>query len=710
MKRTYTSLVGILTLCVFLLHSCAEAEYFSQPQVEQGTPEFIVYDDNGEPLSELQIPRDAAQTSFNVTSNSDWTAKATDSWLTVNPVSDYGDGRILLKAEYNSGVNDRSTTIEINLNGEIKSIPVHQDGAPLLSSSKAEAGMFRTEYSLEVAALGDWSAAVAGSEGSWCHLSQTSGTEGITTLTVTLDRNTTGVLRNAVVEFQHQGETETFEIAQRGTIEPFTPVLAEVEDTLRLNWNGIFGVRGYKITVLSDNDDTVLAESDPIIDTASREYTFLPDKSNNLFAGLGVRNVRVKIEAVTDDPDYPLESEPMVTNTMFDVTSGDGSSASSPYVITTRRHLHNVREAPDKYFLQGADIDLAGFNDDGVAENGNFTSITGTFSGTYDGNDKSIDNLTMIYSTDSYGGMFSEVSGTITKVHLKNPLVNIAGTGSVGSAALIGALSGTASYCTVEGGSVTRTENNRHGGLIGETTNSNALITYCDNIGTKVDATGLSNIGGVCGYLNKGSMSYCTNSGTVIAGQQVGGITGGIGEKSITYCSNSGEVIGEKNVAGISGRTFNNAKAYIQYCYNTGTITANGESAAGITHMTTGTGYVMDCYNTGKISSQTFAGGIVGQISNASKADMVTRCYNIGEIVSATVNAIVGVIQKDSSPAISGCYYLNTLQVGTQDGATARSAEEMQNMSNYLDWDPAEWQISAESSYLYPQFVKFPHK
>src|SRR6056297_1323867 len=98
---------------------------------------------------------------------------------------------------------------------------------------------------------------------------------------------------------------------------------------------------------------------------------------------------------------------------------GDGT-ADNPYQIATAEHLNNVRNNLDKHFIQTANIDLGGYSSWEPIGTDSSTSFTGS----YDGRDYTINNLTInkdISGNNSNVGLFGYV---YKPAHLKNIKLN----------------------------------------------------------------------------------------------------------------------------------------------------------------------------------------------------------------------------------------------------------------------------------------------
>jgi hypothetical protein len=214
-------------------------------------------------------------------------------------------------------------------------------------------------------------------------------------------------------------------------------------------------------------------------------------------------------------------------------------------------------------YYQEADIDLlGGANIDTTAQNPqtgspmeklNWTPIgkPNPFTGTFDGNKKSLDNIS-VNETSGGVGLFGYLDGSALLQNIR-----------------------------LESGSVTGGGNDVGGISAGQAgATASIRIINCSN-GADVSGGGGA-VGGIIGW---------PQNGAFIAG-----------------CRNSGEVTGNSDAGGISGG--DDAVITITACYNTGEITAisHGGGIAG----TQGQGSITACYNDGPITANFYPGGIKG--------------------------------------------------------------------------------------------------
>lgn len=296
------------------------------------------------------------------------------------------------------------------------------------------------------------------------------------------------------------------------------------------------------------------------------------------------------------------------------------------------------------------------------------TSYSNPYSGTFDGNDKTISNVTITGSDASdsqiWAGIFACVSGTVKDFTLDNVDINNTSTASSGTdsdqaasgtavAALIG---GTVenvdalSTCSVNG--IYRT-----GGIVGSSKDVGAEITDCVNA---APVTGTGNYTG----------------GIVGAAHNVWGLTWDMGT-TISGCTNTAAVTGTSEVGGIAGYA---DRAIVEDCTNEGTVTGTGNyGTGGIVGCDIFNRYysifapdlgstIENCVNSGSVTAPR-AGGILGSFVVAPGDSQPSRdtystinsCTNTGAISSSATNGKCGAIygapisyaQGDADTAVS---------------------------------------------------------
>lgn len=218
---------------------------------------------------------------------------------------------------------------------------------------------------------------------------------------------------------------------------------------------------------------------------------------------------------------------------------GNGSS-SEPFQISTLEDLRYISEHTDywnKEYIQTADIDATAsstWNDDlGWLPIGN--NVT-KFTGIYNGDNHTINNLSINRPTTNYCGLFGETYlANIKNLGIDNS--NITGKNHVG--ALVGKSSNSEitnchTIATIVGQDTV-------GGFIGE--NYLTIINYCYSI---IDVEADFNAGGFAGYNYVGTIDNCYSKGNVNCNNNfsstVGSFVGSSIQGFIQYCFTIGYV------------------------------------------------------------------------------------------------------------------------------------------------------------------------
>ena len=439
--------------------------------------------------------------------------------------------------------------------------------------------------------------------------------------------------------------------------------------------------------------------------------------------------------------------------------------------------LPDASRLNDSTITLGADIDLSAHS---------WVPIE-TFSGTFDGNGKTISGLSVTKSVTSYAGLFSYSNGSLTveNVTLKDVYIvsekssaggiignarsganiencKVSGTilykGESSAQYSVGGIAGeigskvSVSDCTFSGTVYSEknlNQNNGVGGIVGSTSASSSTIKDCMTYEDAIVCTGATNInaGGIVGYVTNGSVTDCTNHGTIntksesdmhgvggIVGQMylkkasndygiqsctntgeitaAGGATGGniggiLGLQysgqgfSITNCHNSGAISlsgsTQCQVGGIAGGGINGTT--IEQCSNTGaiTVTASGKngSAGGIAGKTTGgTVKISQCYNAAAVSiAEGSAGGLVGTAMNYADTQ-ISNCYNVGAVSGRNAAGAIGWLRLDKNGehklTLEGVFNAGTIAGTSQGGLLGyqtTTGQVTNTLTNCSYWD-----------------------
>ena len=245
------------------------------------------------------------------------------------------------------------------------------------------------------------------------------------------------------------------------------------------------------------------------------------------------------------------------------------------------------------------------------------------YTGTFDGDGKTVSGLFLYDSNADYGGLFGLI-------------------GSGGTVKNVGVVD---SYFKA---------NYRVGGLCGE--NYEGTISNCYNTGTvscKVSTDLDVYIGGVCGINFCGTITNCHNTGAV-SGEYQGN------EETMKVFA--GGVCGE------------NMDGTIVNCYNTGTVNGKttislGIFVGGVCAYSDGSSVISNCYNTGNVTGESAreAGYVkVGGVC-ASNGASISNCYSTGTVegIAPEYGTVwSGGLCGETGGNISNCYYNSDMFTG----------------------------------------------
>jgi len=239
------------------------------------------------------------------------------------------------------------------------------------------------------------------------------------------------------------------------------------------------------------------------------------------------------------------------TSLMAQDYSGGSGTTGDPYQIANKTDLKYLSENTnewDNHYIQTANIV---FVPEDFQTGGDFynsgagfipigNSLT-RFTGTYNGDEHTIDNLFINRSSTDNIGLFGKIKPTTT-------------------------------------------------------------TTTVSNLGViNININGQNNVGGLIGYNDAGStVSNCYSTGEVVGGQVVGGLMGD-NRATLGNCYSTASVSGTKNCGGLVGY---NRGATVSNCYSKGNVNRSSGSESnfagfcGFNHTST----IENCYSTGSVS------------------------------------------------------------------------------------------------------------
>lgn len=730
----------IYNLSLFLLmlfSSCKEDVLIPEGNVEIAQS-FKSLDELA--LSQVDVDSEKGSYVLKIFSNDKWTLSSSEDWCVVNTSEGEKYTQIEISFEKNPKNIERTASLYFSVTDmdKIYEVKVSQKASETELAFGTDLIKFSIKGGEEDALLmtnaPDIDYFLINEDGStytdsWCEIIENTESENIS-LYVKVLGNDTGNDRKVILKVSVNDKEISLPIEQLGD---FTAPVVTLDDNynFNINWVGEIGIDKYKLYYSKNNDfttdeGTIEIESD--INTYDLSDIY-PDYIGPLY---------LKLAAVMDlgTSDTEKESDIIETHTRFDISSGDGTSSGSPYMISKPRHLKNVSKDLGAYYKQTADIDLSGIADwDHIStEVSTSNDYQGEFVGEYDGDNKKILNMTLNRGVRNYCGLFSRigVNGVVKNISLENVKI----TASKISGGIAGINSGTIDNCHIigeESNLLSTLSNNSQeaclGGIAGQ---NNGTIGNCSNSAnisvTEADGKIGNCVGGIVGKI-KGETSSaisiynCNNSGEILGGTQIGGIigefkTGTLSSSTpdIKNCYNTGNIRSistNSQAGGIIGRIF--SAVTVNGCWNKGVVESVG-SAGGIAGRfgtaNNGVVEISNCYNRGEIKTTTDtnvannnAGGILARVASDNGTLNLKYCYNTG-VVSASSGAAEGVIcNKITNSATinitscvaldeNGCKQSNTTEFSN---ITNVSRNNINSQSSYTDWDfTSTWEFGEE--------------
>ena len=316
-----------------------------------------------------------------------------------------------------------------------------------------------------------------------------------------------------------------------------------------------------------------------------------------------------------------------------------GGSESSPILIESAEQLaylaqqvNNGNAYKGKYLKLADNIDIINLANKPWTPIGNRNA---GFCGHFDGNGKRIYGLNV--SSNGYAGLFGRASvGSIRNVRIESARI-VCGTSNYAAVLCGYARDMAIDNCSVRG--TVESSWTYVGGLVG--LYQSVTMTNCT---AEVSVKGTDLVGGLCGYMDSGSISDCTVVNSRVEGTDddlgcVGGLVGRIQlstqNATVEECSVAGCVIkGVKYVGGLVGNTHNNNSSRVSIsisgCTASADLTVTGESC----------------------------GGIVGSISGQYEAKF-SGCGFDGTITNENKNKVGAAVGGDDSVSSSftDCWY-----------------------------------------------------
>jgi len=364
------------------------------------------------------------------------------------------------------------------------------------------------------------------------------------------------------------------------------------------NITAVFENNSFKLSVNTSGDGSVTKNPD------QTEYEFgtLVDLTAEPNSGWEFEKWNGDTVSTENPITISIDSAITVTAVFNNPTfAGGNGTQENPYQVSTISHLQAVNEFPSSNFIQINDIDASATSTWNGGEGFNpIGDDIVNFTGTYDGNNYEVTNLTINRDAGRTGLFGYLLNAVIKNVSLVN--INVSGGNYTGG--LVGwSEDSNVSNSTVSGVIIGKTG---VGGLVGHNF-FNAEINLST---TNVEVSGDNNVGGLVGNnwanVRKSSAVGKVNAMDVLGTGSAGGLTG----NNTTLIENSFadiEVNGQEGVGGLVG----NNSGKIENSYSLGSVDGTKE-IGGLAGTSNNDGEITTSFSASILTGSEDIGGIIG--------------------------------------------------------------------------------------------------
>jgi hypothetical protein len=365
--------------------------------------------------------------------------------------------------------------------------------------------------------------------------------------------------------------------------------------------------------------------------------------------------------------------------------AGGNGTPEDPFLINTSEQLNSiglVKCHQDKNFKLISDIDMSGI--EGDAFNSIGPSHRNSFTGTFDGDNFDITNLTSDIDASQFGGLFNKVDGPnaiIMNMGLIAPNIYGEIEGFPAGSLVCVLWGGTISNCWVSGGNIRNSD--IAGGLVcyshGRIIDCYAETTVCSTEGSA---------GGLLAA-NTSEITNCHTSCNVSGGGlYVGGLAGSNAvDGLISNCSASGSVSGYNIVGGLVGKNEHNA--VINASYSTCNVSGR-ENVGGLVGFHSGQD-IINCYSRGSVHGETNVGGLLGRTVSDGN---IVNCYAASIVDAIGLSGGFVGNEFDNQSNFSKCFWdtdacsqLTGIGNSTDPDVTGLTTNQMQIKPTYTGWN-----------------------
>ena len=201
---------------------------------------------------------------------------------------------------------------------------------------------------------------------------------------------------------------------------------------------------------------------------------------------------------------------------------------------------------------------------------------------------------------------------------------------------------------------------------------------------------GNSNVGGLTGYVDGGTVTSCYATGQVVSTGTVGGLVGFVdGGGTMASCYSTAQV--EPGDGLIAGGLVGQNLGIIISCFSTGTVTGTSPNAGGFVGVNSGE--ITSCYSTGNVTGA-LSGGFAGRNNNT-----ITSCYSTGTVTGDGTRG--GFAGANIFKVLDSFWDTEASGITTAGEGTGKTTTEMKALTqaDLGDADGLSWDVGTSDQY-----------
>lgn len=266
--------------------------------------------------------------SFNITSNSEWTATSNASWCRVNTTSGTGNKTVNITVTENNGTNERTATITVTAGNVTRTVRITQLSATLsIDKSNITFGPTANTQVVNITSNTAWTAT---SNANWCVV-----TANASSISLSVSTNNTTSQRTATVTVKAGGLTKTVTVKQDAptlslsqTEMAFAPENGQASFNVISNaeWTATSNADWCKLSTSSGTgnktiDVNITANNGTALRTATITVKTIGGLTKTITVKQATPTLSLSPSAITFAPDNGTKTLSITSNTAWTVTS-----------------------------------------------------------------------------------------------------------------------------------------------------------------------------------------------------------------------------------------------------------------------------------------------------------------------------------------------------------------------------------------------------